>query len=87
MLLKTTLRERDHQDTVCRRHSHTHNRSHQCGNAQRRVRQEQEDHDARERGRQRCNDDKGIDPALEVHHDQQVDQHDREGKSTQQPDV
>jgi hypothetical protein len=50
------------------------------------VRGEQHPGDARQRGRQGRDDHGGIDPALEVHHDQQVDQHDRAQQAKDQAD-
>ena len=47
---------------------------------------EQEPDDAGQRRRQRRDDDERIEPRLEVHHDQQVDQHDRERQAGEQPE-
>src|ERR1700722_1811450 len=35
------LRERNHKDAICCRYAHAHDRAHQCGDAKRRVRDEQ----------------------------------------------
>ena len=47
--------------------------------------EEQHPDDAGERGRQRRDDDERIEPGLEVHDDQQVDEHDRERQAGEQP--
>ena len=47
---------------------------------------EQDPDDAGQRRRQRRDDDERIEPGLEVHHDQQVDQQDGEDQARQQAD-
>ena len=48
---------------------------------------EEEEDDAGKRGRQRGDDDEGIEPGLEVDHDQQIDEHDGEGQAGEQAEV
>src|SRR5258707_8008879 len=48
---------------------------------------EQETDDASKRGRKRGDDDERIEPGLEVHYDQEIDQNDGEDESAQQPEV
>ncbi len=55
-----------------------------AGTRKRGARGEQHPDDARDRGRQRRHDDERIGPRLEIHDDQQVDEHDRAEQSEQQ---
>ena len=66
------------QNAVCGGNAHAHDRSHQRGYAQSRVRDEQEPGDSGQRRRQCRDHDERIEPRLEIHDDQQVVQHDRE---------
>jgi len=58
-----------------------------AGTLQRRPGQEQEDHDAGQRRRQRGDDDEGVQPGLKVHDDQQVGEDDGEDEPLEQPAV
>ena len=79
-------RERDHQDRVGGGHAHAHHGAGQRRHVQRGVGQQQDPADAGQRSRQRRDDDEGIEPRLEVHHDQEVDQHDRHQQSDAEAD-
>jgi hypothetical protein len=48
------------------------------------VSSQTESRQSRQRGGQRHQDDEGIEPRLEIHHDQQIDEHDRKSQSRQQ---
>ncbi len=67
-------------------HAHAHDGPHQGRNAQGGLRQEQQPNHARQRARQSGDDDEGIDPGLEIDHQQQVDQHDAQRPARGQPD-
>jgi hypothetical protein len=81
------LGEGHDQDAVGGPDPHAHDGAHQHGHAQRGVGQEEEHDDARQRGGQRRDDDERIEPGLEVHDVQQVDEHDREGEAAEEADV
>ena len=87
VLRQALLGEGDDQDAVRRGHAHAHDGAHQRGNAERGVREEEEEHDAGERRGQRGDDDERIEPGLEVDDDQQIDQHDGEDQADEQADV
>ena len=83
--LHLLLGEADHQDRVRRGHAHAHDGAGERGNADVGPGDEQHPDDARQRAGQRRDDDEGIEPALEVHHDQSVDQDDGEQQAEDQP--
>ena len=62
-LVPLIVGERDHQDAVGCGHADAHDRAHQGRHAERRLRHEQHPHDARQRARQRHEDDERIEPA------------------------
>ena len=73
-----------HQDGVGRGHAHAHDGAGEGRNAEPGIGEEQEPHDAGQRGGQRGNDQKRIEPGLEVDDDEQVDKQDGEDQSNQQ---
>ena len=83
-LANLVLREAHDQNAVGGRDAHTHYRAGQRRHADRRVRQEQNPDDTGQRRGKRRNDDEGVEPRLEVHDDQQVDEHDRDRQAGQQ---
>ena len=79
--------EGDDEDAVGGGDAHAHDRAHERGNAERGVGEEEEEHDAGERGGQRGDDDEGIEPGLEVDDDEQVDEDDGEDEAGEEADV
>ena len=73
-----------HQNAVRGGNAHAHDGAHQRRNAERCVRDEQEQNDPGQRRRQRRDDDERIEPRLEVHDDQQIDQDNREAQPDEQ---
>ncbi len=67
--------------------AHAHDGTHERGNGERGVREEEEDDDAGDRGGQGRDDDEGVKPGLEVDHNEQVDKNDGEGEAEEQADV
>ena len=78
--------EGDHQDAVGRGHPDAHDRAHQGGHAEGRLGQEQDPEDAGQRPGQRGQDDERVQPRLEVHHHEEVDEQDREDQAGRQPE-
>ena len=87
MFSELLLGEGDDQNAVRGGDAHAHDGSHQCGDAERGVGDEEEQNDAGQRRGQRGNDDERVQPGLEIHDDQQVDQNDGEGQSGKQRDI
>ena len=81
------LGESHDENAVGRGHAHAHDGSHQCGNAERGVGDEEKQNDTGQRRGQRSNDDERVKPGLEIHHDQQVHQDDRKAQPTDQADI
>src|ERR1017187_8519623 len=67
--------EHYHQDAVGGGHADTHDGAHQGGYAEGGLRNEQHPDDAGQCARQGHQDDERVQPALEIHRHQQVDQH------------
>src|ERR1700686_2136236 len=86
-LLHFFCRKAHYQDAVGGCHAHTHDRSHECGHAESRVRYKQKPRDPGKRSGQRGNHNERIQPRLKVDHDQQINQHDGEHQSTQKTNV
>ena len=77
------LGEADDENAVGRRDAHAHDRAGQGRHRQRRMDQEEHPHDSRDGRRERRDDDERIEPRLEVHDDQQVDEDDRDHEPTE----
>ena len=76
-----------HQDGVGRGHAHAHDGAGQRRHAEAGPGQEEKPDDSRKGRGQRRDDEKWIEPGLEVDHDEQVDQQDGEGQAAQQADI
>src|SRR5205823_4962559 len=76
-----------HQNTVRGGDAYRHDGAHQCGHAECRVGDKQEQDEAGQRGGQRREDDEGIEPRLKIDDDQEIHQDDGEDEATQQADV
>ena len=80
-------RETHHQDGVSRGDTHAHDGAGKRRYAEPGVGQEQEPHDSGQRRRQCGNDEKWVQPGLEVDHDEQVNQHHGENQATEQANI
>ncbi len=79
--------ERDYQDAVGSGDSHTHDGSGERRHTQRCMREKEKKHDARQSRRESGNNDERVQPRLEVHHNQQVDENDCKTETGQQTPV
>src|SRR5713226_2061351 len=82
---ETLVRKRDDQNAVGRGHADAHDRAHQRGHVQGCARQEKHPANSRKSTRQSGDDDESLRPRLEIHNDEQVDEHDRKDQSAKEP--
>src|SRR5882672_6611832 len=80
-------READEQEAVRGRNPHAHDGAGECRHAQCRARDEQRPHDAGDGAGQGRDDDEGIQPRLEIDHDEEVHEKDRAREPDQESRV
>ena len=84
-LVPLVVGEGDQQDAVGRGHADAHDRPHQRRHADRRLRDEQHPQDAGQRAGQGHEDDERIEPRLEIHDHQEIDEQHGEDQAERQP--
>ena len=81
---KLLAREADNQDGIGGGNPHAHDRAGQRRHRERGVGRKQHPDNAGQRGGQGGDDDERIQPGLEIHHDQQIDHHNRAEQAEEQ---
>src|ERR1700678_1486702 len=83
-LFEPLFRKADDQDAIRRGDSHAHDRAGKGGHADGSARDEQEPDDSRKRARQSHQDDERIEPGLEIHDDEQINENNRKREPPEQ---
>ena len=85
-LVPEVVREGDQEDRVGGRHADAHDGPHQRRDAQGRSRQEEDPQDSAQGSRERHDDDEWVQPRLEVHHHQEIDEPHGKDDADPEPD-